>query len=210
MFSRRRGPIRLRLPNVRRMTSRFKTSASRTLSSRAINQRKPQVSIVAPKSKPMVRPVAKTPYNRPSIFTSKSFRITRPTITRPRTYTPILTRYSRPGIDYQARYRSEQSRARNLQTRINALNQQVAQQKSKHAKEQAKWAQEKQQYTSSPLYPVDRVARDMTKRYAKASKVITPSVNGIGSLGSVEETASKVGAGLLGILFVAMIIGRVE
>jgi hypothetical protein len=72
------------------------------------------------------------------------------------------------------------------------------------------WDEEKTLFKSSPLYPVDRVARDVVKRYAKATRVITPSVNGIGSIGSTTETASKIGAGLLGILVLGMIIGRVE
>jgi hypothetical protein len=165
-----------------------------------------------------------TAYSKPSVFAEKPFKLTESMVRfrDPRTpkpfnifsvrtaHQPILTKYSKPRIDYQSRYNSEQAKSRNLQTRLNKVSATLDSERNTHQKQEAKWAGEKTQFKSSPFYPAHQVSKGMMKRYVKATKVITPSVNGMGSIGSTTETASKAGAVLLGILFLGMIIGRVE
>ena len=62
-------------------------------------------------------------------------------------------------------------------------------------------------YRKSPGFQFDRTASEVTKRFAKATKVISPSINGIGGM---QETASWAGASLIGPLALGLIIGRVE
>ena len=222
---------------LRAMPTRFTTAASKAISVRTVNQRKPQVAMSRPKVAQMFKPrviPSVTAYSKPSVFAEKPFKLNESMVRfhdprtsklvnlfsvktafqqkpqTPRTFKPILTKYSKPRVDYQSRYNSEQAKSRNLQTRLNKVSATLDSERNTHQKQEAKWAGEKTQFKSSPFYPAHQVSKGMMKRYVKATKVITPSVNVMVSIGATTETASKAGAVLLGILFLGMIIGRVE
>ena len=213
--------------NLRAMPTRFSTAASKATSVRTLNQRKPQVAMATPKVAQLFKPKATpsvTAYSKPTVFAEKPFKLTEGMVRfhdrrTPKLFNtfsvktadqPILTKYSKPRIDYQSRYNSEQAKSRNLQTRLNKVSATLESERAAHQKQEAKWAGEKTQFKSSPFYPAHQVSKGMMQWNVKATKVITPSVNGMGSIGSTTETASKAGAVLLGILFLGMIIGRVE
>ena len=147
--------------------------------------------------------------NRPSIFARKPFRISSSssrfyrTTRRP----SILMRYNRPTIDYSSRYRSAVAKNRALTVALSKQKAEAKLAKQKHEKQGKEWQDEKDRYNRSPGYVYDRFADHVNKRYVSATKVISPGINGIGG---VEETLSWAGAGLLGLLFVGLIIGRVE
>ena len=116
-------------------------------------------------------------------------------------------KYNRPSVDYSSRYRNEQAKNRSLTV---ALSKEKASSKlaeAEHKKVGKGWQDEKDRYGRSPGYVYDRFADHMNKRYVNATKVISPGLDGIGGL---EENLSWTGAGLLGLLFVGLIIGRVE
>ena len=209
------------------MPTKFATTANKAISVRTLNQRKPQVAMATPKVAQMFKPRAMpsvTAYTKPTVFAEKPFKISEgmlPFTDRrtPKPFNvfsvrtadqPILTKYSKPRVDYQSRYNSEQAKSRNLQTRLDKVSATLESERNTHQQQEAKWQGEKTQFKSSPFYPAHQVSRDMMQWNVKATKVITPSVNGMGSIGSTTETASKAGAVLLGILFLGMIIGRVE
>ena len=146
---------------------------------------------------------------KPTIFAQKPFTLSRSssrfyrTTRRP----SILMKYNRPSVDYSSRYRSERAKNRSLTV---ALSKQRASEKlaeAKHKKQGKEWQDEKDRYNRSPGYVYDKFADHMNKRYVGATKVISPGIDGIGGL---EENLSWTGAGLLGLLFVGLIIGRVE
>lgn len=116
-------------------------------------------------------------------------------------------KYNKPRVDYSARYRSEAAKNRSLRVALSKQRAEAKLAQVKHKKEGKVWAEEKERYNRSPGYVYDKFADDVTKRFSKATRVISPSINGIGG---VEETLSWTGAGLLGLLFVGLIIGRVE
>ena len=99
-------------------SSRFRRTIRRPITIRrpTINQRKPQVSLVATKPKVIARPRIASPAQRPSIFATKPFRITRPTSRFYRTTRrpSVLMRYNRPRVDYSSRYRSAVAKNRAL------------------------------------------------------------------------------------------------
>tara|TARA_B100000575_G_C23128406_1_gene654134 strand:- start:995 stop:1609 length:615 start_codon:yes stop_codon:yes gene_type:complete len=191
----------------RRVFSRRRSR--RIFSSGRINQRKPQVSIVASKSKVTANRQIVMGKSKPTVFATKPFRITRPTSRFYRTTRrpSVLMRYNRPTIDYSSRYRSAVAKNRALTV---ALSKQKADAKiaaQKHAEEKAKFKEMEDAYRKSPGFQFDRTASEVTKRFAKATKVISPSINGIGGM---QETASWAGASLIGLLALGLIIGRVE
>jgi hypothetical protein len=200
---------------LRAMPTKFSTAASKAISVRTLNQRKPQVAMATPKVAQMFKPGAMpsvTAYTKPTVFAEKPFKIAKPMLSfyKPKPNPYILTKYSKPMEDYQSRYLGEQTRARNLQMRLSKITATLAIERRENQQQKVLWEGEKRQFKSSPFYPAHQVSRGMMKRYDKATRVITPSVNGIGSIGAASETASKVGAGLLGVLFLGLIIGRVE
>jgi hypothetical protein len=174
-----------------------------------MNQRKPQVSLVRQKPKVITRPRTASPFTRPTIFSQKAFRITRPRsrYTRTRRRPSILMKYNRPRVDYSARYRNAAAKNRALRSQLSKQKAEGKLAKAKHSAEGKAWSEEKQRYNRSPGYVYDRFADDVTKRFSKATKIISPSINGIGGM---EENLSWAGAGLLGLLVVGVIIGRVE
>jgi len=155
-----------------------------------------------------MKPVKLTPYNIPSVFTSKPFQLSTSKTFKP--YTPILTKYSNPGIDYRARYNIAKAENRNLSTRVSKVQSDLDTHRKTHAEEQSQWVAEKAQYKQSPGYSVDKVSSDIVSRYSKAAKIFSPSVNGIRSIGGAGETASRAGAVVMGLLLVGLIIGRIE
>lgn len=174
-----------------------------------LNQRKPQVSLVAQKPKVIARPRIASVSRRPTIFSQKPFRITRPTsryygITR---RPSILMKYHRPRVDYSARYRNAVARNRALSVALSKQKADAKMAAKNHADEKAKFKEMEDAYRKSPGFQFDRVSSELTKRYAKATKVISPSINGIGGM---EENLSFAGAGLIGLLALGLIIGRVE
>ena len=116
-------------------------------------------------------------------------------------------RYNRPRVDYNARYRNAAAKNRSLRVEVSKLKANEKLTKAKHTQEGQLWNDEKSRYNLSPAYRFEKVADEVTKRYARATKVFTPGINGIGGM---EENLSWTGAGLLGLLFVGLIIGRVE
>jgi len=215
--SRRRSPIRRMSRGITRSKRRsnpIRRPISRPVQKMrmfrpTLNQRKPQVSLVKQKPKVIARQRMAAPYRKPTIFSQKTFRIRKPRsrYTRTTRRPSILMKYNRPRVDYSARYRNEASKNRALRT---ALSKQKAEAKlanAKHSAEGKVWSEEKQRYNRSPGYVYDKFADELTKRYSKATKIISPSINGIGG---TQENLSWAGAGLLGLLVVGVIIGRVE
>ena len=186
-------------------SSRFR----RTIRRPTINQRKPQVSLVATKPKVIAKPRIASPAQRPSIFATKPFRVTRPTSRFYRTTRrpSVLMRYNRPRVDYSSRYRSAVAKNRALTVALSKQKADAKMAAQKHAEEKAKFKEMEDAYRKSPGFQFDKTASEVTKRFAKATKVISPSINGIGGM---QETASWAGASLIGLLALGLIIGRVE
>mgnify|MGYP001310306372 FL=1 len=208
-FGRRR--ISIRRPSIRRSPIRRPSVSIRRPPT--INQRKPLVSMVPQKRKVMPKVMARARIanlrNRPTIFARKPFTISRPSSRYYRTTRrpSILMKYNRPSVDYSSRYRSERAKNRSLTIALSKQKASAKLAEAKHKKIGKEWDAEKDRYNRSPGYVYDRFADHMNKRYVKATKVISPGINGIGGL---EEKLSWTGAGLLGLLFVGLIIGRVE
>jgi hypothetical protein len=116
-------------------------------------------------------------------------------------------KYHRPRVDYNARYRNAVARNRALSVALAKQKADAKMAAKKHADEKAKFKEMEDAYRKSPGFQFDRVSSELTKRYAKATKVISPSINGIGGM---EEKLSFAGAGLIGLLALGLIIGRVE
>lgn len=220
-FSRRRSSIRrpsvsIRRPSVsiRRPSTFRKVVTSRPVQKMpmfkpTMNQRKPLVSLVARKPKVIARTRIASVSRRPSIFSQKPFRITRPSSRYYRTTRrpSILMKYNRPSVDYSSRYRNERAKNRSLTVALSKEKASAKLAEAEHKKIGKGWQEEKDRYGRSPGYVYDKFADHMNKRYVNATKVISPGLDGIGGL---EENLSWTGAGLLGLLFVGLIIGRVE
>ncbi len=201
------------------MVGFIRPNASFKLPSRGFTVPQQKQFVAPPPPRKVARPAPKVyqapPPKRafPSLVPPKAARkVTAPPVFNVRRPTTLVARANtyHASRDYQMRYAREQMMSRKLASENRMLKGQLAKMKKEHTAQMADYRAKIDSYEDSGVYAANSAAKSFQTQVAKATNLITPSVNGIHGFPEVSEPTSRLLAGAIGAIAILMIIGRVE